>query len=81
MTTYPGSTWIGGFEIGSSGQWFWWGKFNQIKKITATFWTTGQPGNDGGSEACLMYGYAQQMTWDDAPCSNKYMGLCEIRCD
>ena len=81
-TTFPGNTWIGGFEIGSSGQWFWWGTYQQSKKITATFWHTGEPNNShGNNEACLMYAYQKSTAWNDAPCFIKQMGLCEIRCD
>ena len=83
QTNFPGNTWIGGFEVGSSGQWFWWGSYKQNAKITTTFWSAGEPNNDkGNNEACLMYTSNQPANgWNDSTCYSKYNALCEIRCD
>ena len=84
QTNFPGPTWIGGFEVGSSGQWFWWGsyKYGTSNKITNTFWASGEPSDGSGpNEGCLMYNYRPGRGWDDDMCSTHYMGLCEIRCD
>ncbi|XP_066935279.1 type-2 ice-structuring protein-like [Clytia hemisphaerica] len=80
QTTFTGPTWIGGFEVGSTGQWFWWGA--NINKITTTFWASGEPSDSSGpNEGCMMYGYRPGRSWDDDMCSALYMGLCEFRCD
>ena len=83
LTTFPGATWIGGFELGSTGQFFWWGSYETSKKITTTFWRTGEPsrGDRGSHEGCIMYNYHSSTSWDDDMCPKHYMGLCEIRCD
>ena len=80
LKVFPGPTWIGGLQVGSSGQWFWWGTHKIISKITTTFWTKGEPNNRLGNEACLMYNYFSGTSWNDDICSTPYMGLCEIRC-
>ena len=79
QTTFPGPTWIGGFEVGSTGQWFWWGSYD---RMTTTFWASGEPSDSPGpNEGCLMYDYRPGRGWDDDRCSMHYMALCEIRCD
>uniref|UniRef100_A0A7M5VFB6 C-type lectin domain-containing protein n=1 Tax=Clytia hemisphaerica TaxID=252671 RepID=A0A7M5VFB6_9CNID len=77
--TFPGPTWIGGFEIETTGQWFWWG--TNTNKITNTFWASGEPDNRGGNEACIMYDWRLGAGWTDIACTSVYMAICEIRCD
>ena len=71
---YPGRTWIGGFEAGSSGKFYWWGTFEENKKITTTFWRAGEPslGRRGAHEGCILYNYRTNSNWDDDVCTNHY---------
>ena len=82
QTAFPGRTWIGGFELGSSGQWFWWnnGCGGNIK-LSSVFWASGEPSNTRGNEACIIYNWNSASSWSDVDCSVKFAALCEIRCD
>ena len=79
MLRFPGNLYTGGFEIGSTGQWFWWRSGNEPDKITTTFWRHNEPNqHKGRNEACILYSIYKG--WDDVPCSSKFKALCEVRC-
>ncbi|XP_068754312.1 uncharacterized protein [Montipora capricornis] len=59
-----------------SSQWLW----IDGSQVTDTNWYTGEPNNAGGYEGCgEMYSFSRRGTWNDQPCSDTLLYLCEAK--
>ena len=69
-----GDGWIGYSDQQKEGSWVWSNPAGQCK--TFTQWNSGEP-NGGTRESCaqLLNGNGN---WNDVPCGNKYVSICEI---
>ncbi|XP_068699628.1 uncharacterized protein [Montipora foliosa] len=59
-----------------SSQWLW----IDGSQVTDTNWYTGEPNNAGGYEGCgEMYSSSRRGTWNDQPCNDTLLYLCEAK--
>ena len=73
MTEGEVTHWMGGNDLLKEGQWVWQ---QSGKPFIYTNWNPGQPTNLNGEEHCLQY--MNEIKWNDAPCHNQYVYICEI---
>jgi len=78
-TKFTSNVWLGGFELETTNEWYWW-TAGVPERITSTFWYTGQPGNSGSKQACITGNYSSKKQWDDQYCTSRHYAICEIRC-
>ena len=78
---FSGYFWLGGFEIESTGLWFWW-TLGKPEKIGTVYWNKGEPNNSkGNGEACLVANWGVEKGWNDGVCTSTLSALCELRCN
>ena len=75
------TAYIGGFEIGSTGKWYWFPVHGGLgpERIESFFWRRGEPHQrDGLSEACIAIDHKG---WFALTCDSLRLAICELRCD
>ena len=83
---FDSDVWLGGFEVGNSGAWYWFGRgahLCETQKITGSFWSSvARPDADKHSNWHCMVNrnYGSIKGWYYASCTNPKKAVCELRC-
>ncbi|XP_060932845.1 lactose-binding lectin l-2-like [Limanda limanda] len=64
-----GYTWIGLSDLHKEGSWMW----SDGCAVKFTYWSPGEPNNDGGRENC---GHYFKRGWNDILCSGRIPSVC-----
>ncbi|KAK1886708.1 C-type lectin domain family 4 member F, partial [Dissostichus eleginoides] len=72
---YKHVTWIGLTDRDTEGEWKW----VDGTQLTTRFWHSGEPNNyKNKNEDCVNINhFDNQNSWNDAPCENEYLWICE----
>ncbi|XP_055999463.1 perlucin-like [Ostrea edulis] len=72
----PGTAraWIGGEDTAEEGTWIW--TFSEIP-LSFKNWNKGEPNDRKGKEGCLEILGVLNGLWNDLPCSNSSVSVCE----
>ena len=66
-----GRMWIGANDIEKEGTFVW----TDGTQVTTTYWYPGQP--YGTNSDCVRTNYKEEGGWNDAPCDEKMIFLCQ----